>query len=141
MYKSDFSKTLKNLYYLQQMGIDVWTMRDIKRKVLILIASDDSHQELSESARNLLENMLASTSIKRVDFELLYVNASFDIKNIDLKLYKLLLVMGEDILIGKLIAKNKLPLIQILHPNYLLINPIDKRKAHLSLCELEKNYV
>ncbi len=137
----------KNIYYLQQMGINIWQMRDIKpkRRILILVSSNYKQQKISKSAKNLLENMLASTAINRADFEVVFVDSATDIENIGFQKYTVVMLMGEDLFIDKRlekqIHKSKLPLVTVLHPSHLLANPIDKKKAYLALCKLDFSYV
>ena len=134
-------------YYLQQMGIDIWKIRDIKskEKILVMVSSED----LSVPARRLLDNMLLSTQFKRKDFEILYVNPSTEIDKIELGIYKALIVVGEDIpmISSKYSSDNyrqaglDLTIIKILHPDHLLLHPIDKSKAYIALRKLELDYV
>jgi hypothetical protein len=136
---------LSNLYYLQEMGVDVWKLREINSKILVLIFPHDNQYELASKAQNLLENILFSTGIKRIDFELVYIREYKNLEKINLKFYKAIITIGDSLQNDESfldrIRRNKLPIIKITHPNLLLIRPVDKREAYLSLQQLEFNYV
>lgn len=137
-----------NLYYLQTMGIDVWKLRAIKSKILVLIFPDDKQNELSLKAQNLLENMLCSTRIKRSNFELIFVSELKNLEKIEFKCYKAIILMGDSSLIDNYFVDKmreyEVSIIKISHPHQLILRPINKREAYLSLellQELEFNCV
>lgn len=141
----------KNIYYLQQMGIDVWKLRNLKKKILVLIFPFAKQLELARNAQNLLENILTSTRIKRADFELMFVkeapsldakfveNFDYFFKNnrIDLQQYNAVILMGENLEINDIfqatMQKLGVLVIKTFHPYHLLTNPQDKRLVYLSL--------
>lgn len=145
-----YRKSCKNIskpwqhYYLQELGIDIWQLREIKKKIMVLIANLTEDQSLSLLAKNLLENILTSTQVERKDFELIFVNDSNVIDNIDLNAYKAIVLMGEGGFYNLFAGRedtSALPIIKFPHPNHLISKPLDKRKAFLSLCELGFKYV
>lgn len=117
-----------NIYYLQQMGVDVWRLRNMQQKILVLIKIKD----ILLLTRTLLDNILLSINVNPGNFELRYINEN-NLENLDLNIYKTCIIMSDDKLFDKSDLKLNIPVIKTFDLNYLLINPLAKRDLYKAL--------
>lgn len=127
-------KASSGSYHLQEMGIDVWKLRQVEAsQVLVLVINQANTETLSKQESRLLNNMLASTNLDKEIFDVEHVTNIAALTGKNLRKYAAVVIFGDD---NHDSMFNGLPLYNILHPKSLLGNTNDKRIAYLSLHKL-----
>ena len=84
-------------YYLQEMGIDIWRLRDIKpRRILVLLEELKNDTVSAERQSLLLENILLSTNIPRANFDVIYDGYELKKRAPGFDRYATIIIMGQN---------------------------------------------
>lgn len=127
--------TANNAFYLQEMGVDVWKLRNTKpQQILVLVNSDDSH-EFASSSKLLLENILRSTNIPRSKFDVFYNQKEF-IKDVgSLRKYIAFVTIGE---MSAIKLPEKTTLFKLPQLSLLLNNSQSKKQSYKTLSKISE---
>lgn len=140
------------LYYLNQIGIRPWVMRDRsisevdcaiqqeKFKLLVFIASN-----LSIKAQSLLKQMMAYINLCEQELAIIPVqeNESFSNYNSHIKQKKPLaiLFLGPNHRNEETYLNSDCPVFVSTDPEYLLVHPVEKRKVFNELSSIRQLFV
>ncbi len=124
-------------YYLQQMGIETWTVRKPTVKTVKLMVVADA-LDSSQAAKSLLVKMLGSIGLALKDVSIKTGLTSKLLAEIDMNPPLLLLAAGnaagqfflkQPQITGTVHAYHNIPLVVSYHPADLLQHPVNKKQA------------
>lgn len=117
-------------YYLQAMGIDIWRLRDIKPRQILVVLGDFKNAGVSAKSQSLLlENILLSTNIPRTNFDVVYDWSELEKDLPSFNKYAAVISMGQNIPV-------KMPCTNILtlpHLSQLLADVEAKKQVYLAM--------